>query len=70
MKACIHTINGFSAHADQAQLLTWHAAAGPVRMTFPVHGNPVHGMKRMAELLAQGGRPTTLPKLHDRVTLE
>ncbi len=70
VKARIHTINGFSAHADQAELLTWHASTGKARMTFLVHGDPVHGMKRMAELLAQQGRSTTLPALHERVILD
>jgi hypothetical protein len=39
-------------------------------MTFLVHGDPAHGMKRMAELLAQQGRSTTLPALHERVVLD
>ncbi len=36
--ACIHTINGFSAHADQAELLAWHARTGKPATTFLVHG--------------------------------
>ncbi len=35
--ASIHTINGFSAHADQPELLAWHRAIHPAR-TFLVHG--------------------------------
>jgi metallo-beta-lactamase family protein len=35
--ARIHTINGFSAHADQAELLAWHRQTGASR-TFLVHG--------------------------------
>jgi metallo-beta-lactamase family protein len=38
VRARIHTINGFSAHADQAALLAWHAKAAPGR-TFLVHGD-------------------------------
>ncbi len=37
VRAHIHTINGFSAHADQAELLAWRAKANPGR-TFLVHG--------------------------------
>jgi len=37
VRAAIHTINGFSAHADQAELLDWHAHTGAAR-TFLTHG--------------------------------
>jgi metallo-beta-lactamase family protein len=37
VRAKIHTINGFSAHADQAELLKWHAQTGAAR-TFLTHG--------------------------------
>jgi metallo-beta-lactamase family protein len=36
--ARIHTIGGFSAHADQAELLAWHARTGRPKTTFLVHG--------------------------------
>jgi metallo-beta-lactamase family protein len=37
VRARIHTIGGFSAHADQAELLAWHARTG-ARTTVLVHG--------------------------------
>lgn len=37
VRARIYTINGFSAHADQAELLTWQSQTGAKR-TFLVHG--------------------------------
>ena len=36
--ASIHTIGGFSAHADQAELLAWHQQTGKPKPTFLVHG--------------------------------
>ena len=38
VKARIYTINGFSAHADQAELLAWQKQTGAKR-TFLVHGD-------------------------------
>lgn len=38
VNAHIHTINGFSAHADQAELLAWHKQIGTPERTFLVHG--------------------------------
>jgi metallo-beta-lactamase family protein len=38
VRARIHTINGFSAHADQRELLQWRAGIGGVATTILVHG--------------------------------
>jgi metallo-beta-lactamase family protein len=38
VRASIHTINGFSAHADQRELLQWHASISQRKGTFLVHG--------------------------------
>jgi metallo-beta-lactamase family protein len=38
VKAHIYTINGFSAHADQAELLAWQQQTGNPARTFLVHG--------------------------------
>ncbi len=38
VRAHIHTINGFSAHADQSELLDWHGRTGAPAQTFLVHG--------------------------------
>jgi metallo-beta-lactamase family protein len=37
VRAAVHTINGFSAHADRDELLDWHRHVRPKR-TFLVHG--------------------------------
>jgi len=50
VRATIHTINGFSAHADQAELLRWHAQAGGRERTILVHGEET-AMQSFARLL-------------------
>lgn len=50
VRASIHTINGFSAHADQQELLQWHQLSGNPQQTFLVHGEK-DVMSRFAELL-------------------
>lgn len=50
VKAAIHTINGFSAHADQSELLEWHRGAGSPGLTYLVHGEE-EAMSRFADLL-------------------
>jgi metallo-beta-lactamase family protein len=46
----IYTINGFSAHADQAELLAWQKQTG-ARRTFRVHGEE-NSMNRFAKTLS------------------
>jgi metallo-beta-lactamase family protein len=70
VRARIHTINGFSAHADQKELLAWHASTGNPRMTFLVHGDPDRAMSSFADLLAQRGFATMRPTLHKSVALD
>ncbi len=50
VRARIHTINGFSAHADQAELLAWHRQTGNPERTYLVHGDE-GVMQRFAEHL-------------------
>jgi metallo-beta-lactamase family protein len=52
VRAHIHTINGFSAHADQAELLAWHGRISGVEQTFLVHGEE-QAMRQFAELLGK-----------------
>ena len=49
VQARIYTINGFSAHADQAELLAWHQQTGAAR-TFLVHGE-INSMQAFAARL-------------------
>jgi len=67
VKASILTIGGFSAHADQAELLAWHQQTGHPKTTFLVHGDkevmPVFSGK------LQNTR-VEIPKLHQSYSLE
>jgi len=58
VRASVHTINGFSAHADQAGLLAWHARAGGRGRTILVHGEQ-RAMQAFAALLP--GVPVSMP---------
>jgi metallo-beta-lactamase family protein len=66
VRAHIHTINGFSAHADQAELLRWHAAAGGRERTILVHGEE-GAMEAFAKLLP--GVPVSMPEPGSELTL-
>jgi len=66
VRAQVHTINGFSAHADQAELLRWHARVGGGERTVLVHGEQ-GAMSAFAALLP--GVPVAMPGPGDRLTL-
>lgn len=51
VRAQIYTINGFSAHADQSELIAWHARAVGAEKTILVHGEPA-AMQALAAKLA------------------
>lgn len=66
VRASVHTLNGFSAHAGQPELVAWHAGIEGKRRTFVVHGE-ARAMKALAPLL----RDTTVevPQLHSAYEL-
>ncbi len=66
VRAQVHTINGFSAHADQGELLRWHARVGGAERTVLVHGEQ-GAMSAFAALLP--GVPVAMPGPGDRLTL-
>ena len=66
VRARIYTINGFSAHADQAELLAWHRQVGSPSRTFLVHGEE-EAMGRLSSRL-EGTRVET-PALHQQFEL-
>ncbi|WP_036303834.1 MBL fold metallo-hydrolase [Methylomicrobium agile] len=67
VNAEIHTIGGFSAHADQAELLAWHKRTGRPKVTFLVHGDkeviPIFANKLL-------NTEVEIPALHQRYDLE
>ena len=66
VRAEIHTINGFSAHADQGELLAWQARIGGKRMVVLVHGE-------QGSMQAFAGKLTgkvLMPKLNDAIELD
>ena len=63
--AKLHTINGFSAHADRDELLAWHRAIQPAR-TILVHGED-KTMQQFATLL--NDTEVLLPRQNDSITL-
>ena len=66
VRAQVHTINGFSAHADQSELLRWHAQVGGAERTLLVHGEQ-GAMSAFAALLP--GVPVSMPGPGERMRL-
>lgn len=66
VRAEVYTINGFSAHADQADLLGW-ASTAKAATTFLVHGEP-KTMQAFASHLK--GTEVVIPRLHQSVDLK
>jgi metallo-beta-lactamase family protein len=66
VRASVCTIGGFSAHADQAELLAWHAAIKGVQTTFLVHGEG-ETMQVFARKLPPGR--IEIPALHQQFEL-
>ena len=66
VKAGVHTIGGFSAHADQAELLAWHQRTGKPDTTFLVHGE-ASAMSAFAHKL--DNTRVERPELHQSFTL-
>jgi metallo-beta-lactamase family protein len=68
VRARIHTINGFSAHAGRTDLLDWHRRAGSPARTFLVHGEAASA-EALAGALKKTGSDVRRPTLHEAVDL-
>ncbi|MHB1669831.1 MAG: MBL fold metallo-hydrolase [Thiomonas sp.] len=69
VRARIHTINGFSAHAGQAELLGWLARCGKPRKVFLVHGDEDRGMKVFSEQLQTRQLSWQIPGMGEPILL-
>ena len=71
VRASVHTLGGFSAHADQKALLDWAAAfKRPPRQTFVVHGEAGTAQVFAQELRQRLGFEVAVPALGERFELE
>ncbi len=66
VRAKIYTIGGFSAHADQAELLAWHSETGNPTTTYLVHGEQ-EAMATFAQQL--DNTEVRMPSLHESFDL-
>ncbi len=69
VRARVHTINGFSAHAGRSELLEWLQACGRPRRVFLVHGDLDSAMQGFAELLERHGVPHQIPGAGEPILL-
>ena len=67
----VRSITGFSAHADESQLLDWlrNFSASPPRRVFLVHGEPEAQLAIEPKIQALG-YATHIPSWHESVTLD
>ena len=69
VRARIHTIGGFSAHADRSDLLDWvRAVKPPPRLVFLVHGE-LDALMSFSKALEDGGQRTHVPRHGERFEL-
>lgn len=66
VRARVHTIGGFSAHADQSDLQDWHRHTGRPQRTFLVHGD-LEAMQAFSKKL--DGNSVEMPVLHQEFEL-
>lgn len=71
VRAPIHTLGGFSAHADQGALMDWTGwFRRPPRQTFVVHGEESASLAFAERLRSDRGWSVTVPKSGQRMTLD
>ncbi|UYG02670.1 MBL fold metallo-hydrolase [Halomonas sp. LR3S48] len=68
VKAKVHTIGGFSAHAGQSQLIGWAGAFRERPRFYLVHGEP-ETQQVLKSALAESGIEAEIPAFGDRIEL-
>ncbi|MDR5904362.1 MBL fold metallo-hydrolase [Franzmannia qiaohouensis] len=68
VKARIHTLGGFSAHAGQRELIGWIGAFRNTPRVYLVHGEP-GAQQRLQAALAESGIQAEIPRYGERITL-
>ena len=69
VRAQVHTINGFSAHAGRSELLAWLDRCGKPREVLLVHGDHARGMQAFAAALDARGQAWRMPGLGEPILL-
>ena len=69
VRAQVHTINGFSAHAGQGELLAWLGRCGRPRRVLLVHGDYARGMQAFGALLDKAGYRWQMPEAGEPIRL-
>ena len=68
VKATLHTINGFSAHADRDDLLAWSSNFGNGPLFVVTHGEPVSA-KSLAEAIQAQGQQAVVPAIGQEIEI-
>jgi metallo-beta-lactamase family protein len=70
VRAKIKTIDGFSAHADQGEILRWlKCFKKPPKKTFVIHGEPAASAALAALVSERLKWPTEIPRYSERIVL-
>lgn len=69
VKAQVHTLGGFSAHAGQSQLLNWAGQFAAQPETYLIHGETEKIMALQQALKEKLGWDTNMPELGDRIAI-
>ncbi len=66
VRASIHTVGGFSAHAGQSDLVAWHRSSGPAGVTAIVHAEPA-AARALRRALPDAR--VLIPRLYEHIAL-